>query len=67
MFPFSFSWFSGPVCEEIKKYPVLYKKEMKGYGEKDVASYGWNARAKDQEFIENGQSNFILFSMFYLR
>ena len=67
MFPSSFNWFSGPVCEKIKKYPVLSEKEMKGYGKKDVASYGWNARAKDQEFIESGKSNLILFSMLYLR
>ena len=29
---------AGLLGEEIKQYPVLYEKQMKGYREKDVAS-----------------------------
>ena len=41
--------------------------QMKGHKEKDVVSNCWNARAKDLELIENGNSShLILFLMLYL-
>ena len=39
---------------------------MKSFREKDVVSNAWNAEVKDQEFIKNGKSNFILFFMLHL-
>ena len=39
-------------------------EQMKVYREKDVVSNAWNdGRAKHLEFIENGESHFILFFM----
>ena len=34
---------AGLLCEEVKQYPVLYDKQMKGYKEKDVVSNASNA------------------------
>ena len=42
------------MCEEVKQYPVLHDKQMKGVREKNALSDVWNARKKDLEFIENG-------------
>ena len=39
---------------------------MKGYREQDEVSNAWNAGVKDLEFIKNGNSQLILFSMLYL-
>ena len=39
---------------------------MKSFREKDVVSNAWNGEVKDQEFIKNGKSNFILFFMLHL-
>ena len=58
-FPIFESWFG--------QYLILYDKQMKGYREKDVVNNAWIAPAKDLEFIENGENNFILLFMLYLR
>ena len=39
----------GILCEKVKKYPVLFDKQLKGYGEKDVVTNTWNAVAKEIE------------------
>ena len=37
------------LCEKVKKYPVLFDKQLKGYREKDVVTNTWNAVAKEIE------------------
>ena len=56
---------AGLSCEEVKYYPALYDKQIKGYKEKDVVRNEWNSGAKDLEFIENGISKLIVFFMLY--
>ena len=36
----------GILCEKVKKYPVLFDKQLKGYREKDVVTNTWNTVAK---------------------
>ena len=45
------------LCEKVKRYPVLFDKQLKGYKEKDVVANSWIAVAKE---IEIGR--FLLFS-----
>ena len=47
----------GMLCEEVKEYPVLFDKQLKGYREKDMVTNAWNAVSKE---IEIGR--FLLFS-----
>ena len=35
------SLFGGFLYDEIKEYPVLYNKQIKGYTEKDVVTNAW--------------------------
>ena len=37
----------GMLCPNIKEYPVLFDKQLKGYREKDVVTNTWNAMAKE--------------------
>ena len=37
----------GILCEEVKKYPVLFDKQLIGCREKYVVTNTWNAVAKD--------------------
>ena len=68
MHPFFFTLPSSPplslkvgsaslLCENVKQYPVLYDKQVKGYREK---------RCSDLELIENCKSKSLLFFMLYL-
>lgn len=43
------------LSEKVKKYPVLYDKQCKGYKEKDAVENAWTAVAKELEFVENGE------------
>ena len=42
------------LCEEVRKYPVLFDKSQTGYKEQVTVSNAWNAVAKELPFAENG-------------
>ena len=45
------------LCEKLKRYPVLFDKQLKGYKQKDVVANSWIAVPKE---IETGR--FLLLS-----
>lgn len=44
------------LASEVKKFPVLYDKEVKGYKDKHIVATGWSQVAERLDFIENGRN-----------
>ena len=54
------------LCEEVRKYPILYDKSHKGYKEKVVVQNAWSNVVKELPFIENGNTFLALSQNLYI-
>ena len=42
------------LCDQVRKYPVLYDKSQTGYKERDTVANAWSEVAKQLTFTEKG-------------
>ena len=53
------------LCEEVRKYPVLYDKSLTGYKERNAVANAWNEVAKQLTFTEKGKENTYMYRIYY--
>ena len=52
------------LSQEVKQFPVLYHKTVKGHKEKDVVKNAWDKVAESLDFVENSKNILYTYLLF---